>query len=197
MALAGVLLAGCTSGGGSSSQAAQPPTTAAGGASGAGTPSTAASTPASTAGSSGAGVEAVDAAKVVAEQTVKVPKFSDSTVTIGVQALEVRGSVMVLRLLITPKFSAAALEGRTSVTLFRALSETAFRPTLIDPEHLKEYSPLGGSAPWVSNLSGTQSANGTPMLAWAYFAAPQDGISAIDVRVADFVPAFTRVPISK
>jgi hypothetical protein len=195
VALAGVLLAGCTSGDGTPSQAAAqtPGSAAAGNAAGAGTPSTAASAPA---GSSGAGVEAADQAKVVAEQTVKVPKFSDSTVTIGVQALEVRGPVMVLRLLVTPKFSAAALQSRTSVNLFRALSETNFRPTLIDPEHLKVYSPLGGYSPWASDLQ-TASANGTPMLAWAYFAAPQDGISAVDVRVADFVPAFTRVPIAK
>lgn len=141
-------------------------------------------------------MESADPAKVLAEQTVKHPRFSDSSVTIGVQALEVKGPVMVLRLQVTPKFSDAALNSQTTVSLAQILSYMHFRPTLIDSEHLKEYSPLGKSFPWASP-GGTASANGTPMVVWAYFAAPQDDVSAIDVHVADFVPAFTRVPISK
>jgi hypothetical protein len=209
MAVAAVLLAGCSSGDGARSESAQKAAPAApaapGSATAAGAPSTApstAGTPGSTgtsaaAGSSGAGVETIDPSKVVAEQTVKLPKHPESTVTIGILALEVRGPVMVLKALVTPKLDAATANQRTSVTLFSALDETLFRPTLTDVEHLKEYSPLGKYSPWVSNLTETKSTNGTPMLAWAYYAAPQDGISAIDVRITDFMPAFTRVPITR
>lgn len=194
-ALVAALVAGCSGN--------DQPTTA-----GAGTPTATSATPSgggsgpaappASPGASAPRAEASDLATVVAEQTVKLPTKPTSSVTFGIQSLQVQGAVMVLRLVVTPQFSDvdAAASGN-QINLYRALNDTGFRPTLVDTAHLKEYSPLGGGAPWASKELSTQTANNSPVLTWAYFAAPQDAITSIDVRVADFAPTFTGVPITR
>lgn len=50
---------------------------------------------------------------------------------------------------------------------------------------------------WRSGDTETKAVNGSPMLAWAYFSAPEDDISSIDLRLDDNFPAFTDVPITR
>lgn len=149
-------------------------------------------------GESGAGVESFDAGKAIVKQTVTLPKSPEDKVTFGVLSLTVKGKVMELRLAVTPDF--ASTSKSDTVRLFDSMSDTSFAPTLVDLDNLKEYSVIvaTGSGPrWLSNDVETISQNGTPMLAYAYFAAPEDDIDDIDVRVTDFWPAFTNVPITR
>lgn len=113
-------------------------------------------------------------------------------------SLQVRGDVMFLRLALTPQLASAA--DSEAVTLFSSLDDTIFNPTLVDVDNLKEYAvlqPQGGGKRWASDDLGTKSTNGAPMSVFAVFAAPEDDISAIDVRITDFWPAFTAVPITR
>lgn len=146
----------------------------------------------------GAGVQDADVESALAEQTVALPGSPDDKVTLGVLSLEVKGEVMLLRLAVTPDF--ASESDSQAINLFSSFEDTGFRPVLVDVENLKEYAVLKasrGQQRWASDPVDTRSMNGTPMLAYAYFAAPEDDIDTIDVKVTDFWPAFTDVPISR
>ncbi len=145
---------------------------------------------------SGAGIEDIDVEDVLVEQTVSLPENPDDKVSLGLHSLTVEGDVMVLRVVLTPQF--ASQSNDAAVSLYATLGGRSFRPRLIDGLNLKEYSPIGGPAtPWVADSVEVRAVNGSPMLAWGYFAAPEDAIETIDVRVNDVWPVFTDVPISR
>ncbi len=148
-------------------------------------------------GESGAGVESFDAGKALVEQTVPVPERPGDEVTLGVLSLEVKDRVMLLRLAVTPMF--ASRSDDDVISQFSSTDQTTFRPRLVDVENLKEYSVIKGDdgRDWASSDLNNKARNGTPMLAYAYFAAPEDDIEEIDVRVTDFWPTFTDVPITR
>lgn len=181
-----VLLTGCTDGGdddgGTSSAAEAGSSTRSGGG---GTQES----------GSDARVEDVNLGSPIVEQTVALPERPEDEVTLGVLDLTVRGKVMVLRMAVTPKFSSES--SSESISLNDALGEGYFTPTLLDEENLKEYHLIEQFGPtgWKSD-ENTSAVNGTPILAWAYFAAPEDDIDAVDLRVRDGFPAFLDVPIT-
>jgi hypothetical protein len=179
------LLVGCSGDDGQSSNAADQQNEA-----------TADATGGATAGAdaAAAGVENINPEDVIVEQTVAIPDNPDNKVTLGVHSLAVEGEVMVLRLVVTPQFASESNDASLS---FTALGDSLFRPRLVDGANLKEYEPIGGGVPWVSDETEVEAINGSPMLAWAYFAAPEDPIETIDVRVSDGWPAFTDVPITR
>ncbi|MBW3648728.1 MAG: hypothetical protein KY440_13335 [Actinobacteria bacterium] len=146
---------------------------------------------------SAAGVEQFDPEDALVQQTLTLPQSPQDKVDIGVLSLEVEGQVMFLRLAVTPDFGSES--DSKALSLFTSLGQTTFAPTLVDVENLKEYAVVqaGSGKRWASSDLGTTSMNGTPMLAYAVFAAPEDDISSIDVRVTDFWPAFTDVPITR
>lgn len=148
-------------------------------------------------GKSGAGVESFDAGAALATQTVTLPKNPEDRITLAVLSLTVQGKMMVLRLALTPDL--ASRSDSDSVNLFTSTGQTNFRPTLVDVENLKEYQVVlaTGGGKWSSDDLGTEAQNGTPLFAYAYFAAPEDDIDDIDVHVTDFWPAFTDVPITR
>ncbi|MEP7766080.1 hypothetical protein [Sanguibacter sp. 25GB23B1] len=150
-------------------------------------------TPAST---SGAGVATVSTDSFV-EQTVLVDGVESDTVTIGVQSLVVEGETMTLTLVYTPRLS--SLEPDERVSLYDVLSpDSARRPTLLDRTNLKEYSVItdGGDA-WTTAVSDVEVTNGSPVVFWAVYAAPQDDIDVVDIRVSSTWPEFTGVPIAR
>lgn len=105
---------------------------------------------------------------------------------------------MELRLAVTPDISSPL--NQATVSLYDSFGDTPFGPTLVDVDNLKEYAVVrdgSGVGSWSSDSNDTRSSNRTPMLAYAYFAAPEDDIKEIDVRVSDFWPTFTDVPITR
>lgn len=149
-------------------------------------------------GKSGAGVEKVDLEKVIVEQTVALPDNPEDKLKLGVLSLRVEGKVMILRMAVTPQFASAS--DSKAISLFSALGDSFFKPKLIDATHFKEYSTIGtasGAGGWKVNETEVESRNDSPMLAWAYFSAPEDDISSIDLRLDDNFPAFTDVPITR
>lgn len=144
-----------------------------------------------------AGVEDVDTENAIVSQTVSMPADPKDSVEISVLSLKVEGEVMQLRLALTPDF--ASVSDSDTVKLFRAVGGSTFSPELIDVENLKEYSVVTtrGMSRWSSSDLGTEGVNGSPMTAFAWFAAPEDDIDAIDVRVTEFWPTFTDVPITR
>jgi hypothetical protein len=147
------------------------------------------------AAASGAGVEKVDLDDVLVEQTIAVPGRPEDKVTVGVLDLTVRDKVMVLRVVITPELASESDDAVLTQT--KALGGEYFTPLLVDEENLKQYSIIEQFGPlgWKSdeNSKGT---NGSPMLAWAYFSAPEDPVESMDLLLENF-RAFTDVPITR
>lgn len=118
----------------------------------------------------------------------------------GVQSLTVNGETMVLRLVVTPDFASAG-EGEV-VSLGDAMDVGSeffgVQLRLLDRQNLKEYSVIVNGNDWWASSSGEVGAtNGEPMYAFAVFAAPEDDIDTIDVRLNEQWPEFTDVPISR
>jgi hypothetical protein len=147
-------------------------------------------------GDTSAGVADVDPADVLAEQTYTVPG-GDDTATIGVHSLVMDGDVMTLRLVFTPEFS--SVSDTDAVSVYDIVGHAGrFAPMLVDRENLKEYDIVGGSpTEWTSDTVYTKVTNGDPMVWWGVYAAPQDDIDTVDIRVLDELPEFTDVPITR
>ena len=142
------------------------------------------------------GVDAVDTGDVIASQEVSVAGSEDRTATIGVVSLTVEGDVQTLRLMVTPHFASA--DDDDQISLYDVWNERPFEPRLVDKEHLKVYSPISTTfETWASDSVYTQTLNETPIEAWAIYAAPEDDIESIDIRLADAWPVFTDVPITR
>jgi hypothetical protein len=146
---------------------------------------------------SSAGVDSFAPGDALVRQTVTSVGEPGDRLDVALLSLRVQGEVMQLRLALTPTF--ASQRADAEVSQFRAIGETLFSPTLVDAEHLKEYEVVKSAQgrPWRSSDLDTKARNGTPMLAYAWFAAPQDDIDSVDVRVSDAWPAFTDVPITR
>jgi hypothetical protein len=147
-------------------------------------------------GGTSAGVADVDPANVLAEQTYTVPGSEDNA-TIGVHSLVVNGDVMTLRLVFTPDFS--SVSDSEAVSVYDIVGHAGrFAPMLVDRENLKEYDIVGGApTEWTSDTVYTEVTNGDPMVWWGVYAAPEDDIDTVDIRVLDELPEFTGVPITR
>lgn len=144
----------------------------------------------------GAGVQDFDPADVIVSQQVALTRNPEDGATIGVHSLEVDGPVMTLRLFVTPEFS--SVSASDTVSLFNVWESNGPRPVLVDRANLKEYSPIREHIhEWTSDSVHTQAQNGSPMLAWMVYAAPEDDIESIDIRLNDSWPEFTDIPITR
>jgi hypothetical protein len=147
---------------------------------------------------SGAGVEDREAEPIV-EQTVALPGSPDDKAAVGVQSLTVEGKTMVLRLVVTPDF--ASVSDSDTVSLGDAMDVGAqffgVSLRLLDRENLKEYSVIHGNTDWWASAAQISARNGEPMYAFAVFAAPEDDIDTVDVRLNEQWPEFTDVPITR
>lgn len=141
-----------------------------------------------------------DAAKgesheVLAKQQFEFPGTSDK-VTVGVQSLVADGDTMKLTLVLTPDFS--SIGEAEPVSIFKITDPWYLSPRLIDRENHKEYSVVSGSSSkrlQVDTMSKTT--NGEPIIWWGIYAAPEDDIDTVDLRVLDGMPDFTQVPIRR
>jgi hypothetical protein len=150
-------------------------------------------------GGSGAGVEQRDT-QVIVEQTVSVsPDTPDDRVTIGIQSLRVEGPTMVLRYIVTPDYE--SLSDSDMVSLYDIWTNGGLDASgrLIDRENLKEYKVIRGGPgeSWASDNVEVKTTNGTPAHAFAVFAAPEDDIDTVNIRMSEIWPEFTDVPITR
>lgn len=152
---------------------------------------------------SGARVQERDT-KTLVEQTVSSPGAPEDKVTIGVQSLTVEDKTMVLRLVLTPDFRSVSdnepVELRDAARVGSQFFGVDLR--LLDRKNLKEYGVVNSRENslvrwWASGSGDVSSVNGEPMYAFAVFAAPEDDIDSIDVRVNEQWPEFTDVPITR
>lgn len=148
------------------------------------------------ASTSGAGVQKVSTDAFV-EQTVPVGGSAEDTVTVGVQSLVVEGDIMTLTLVYTPRFG--SIDEDYDLSLYDVLSpDSATRPKLLDRTNLKEYSIISdGGDHWATETIGFDAPNGEPVVYWAVYAAPQDDIDVMDIRISQAWPEFTGVPIAR
>lgn len=143
---------------------------------------------------SGVGIATMDTTKVLAEQEYQLPGTKDKT-TFGIQSLVVEGDTMKLTMVMTPDFS--SVSDSKTISLFDMAGEGG-NPLLIDRENLKEYSVIRQShRKWTAERVYTRTVNGEPALWWGKYAAPEDDIDAVDIRVLDGMPEFTNVPIER
>ncbi|MFE7405357.1 hypothetical protein [Isoptericola sp. NPDC057559] len=145
-------------------------------------------------GSGRPGVDFPDPDDVIADATFTVPGTEDKKVRIGVESVVVSGRTTELRLVMTPEFD----DGGQPASFYDATGE-APALTLIDRENLKEYSVLeadGGGRWYRSDPVFTTALPGQSVGYQAFFAAPEDDITAVDVKLADSMPVFEDVPLT-
>lgn len=140
------------------------------------------------------GVDFPDPDDVVADATFTVPGTESDEVRFGIESIVVSGRTMELRLVMSPEFD----DGGNAASVYDALGENV-NITLIDRENLKEYRVLeadGGGRWFRSDPVYTEALPGGSVGYQVFFAAPEDDISAIDVRLADSWPVFEDVPLT-
>ncbi|MGP5316290.1 hypothetical protein [Arthrobacter rhombi] len=186
VALAATLLSGCSAG--DSEPKSDAPSPAA-------TASASSDDGGNVAEDSGVGVAEMDTTKVLAEQEYQLPGTKDKT-TFGVQSLKVEGETMKLTLVMTPDFS--SVSDSETLRMYKLTGDDAFEPLLIDRDHLKEYSVISESSKkWTVDHLKTKTTNGEPVIWWGMYAAPEDEIDTVDLRLFGDLPEFTNVPIER
>lgn len=108
----------------------------------------------------------------------------------SIYSLKVHGEVMELTMTVTPHFAKAPAD--KPLSYWTVLNETSEGPKLIDRTHLKEYRTVKEPS-----SSGLSTLNNTPMLWVGWYAAPQDHIDTIDIKMMDGVPNFQNVPVTR
>lgn len=148
-------------------------------------------------GSSGGGdarVDALDPDDVIVSETFPLTSNPDDKTTIGVQSLTVEGKTMILRLVVTPEF--ASVSKSEEIRLDDAFDDE-YKPRLIDRENLKVYSVISEAGTAFAAPYSRETVNFTPTQAWFAFAAPEDEIETIDLRVHPDWPEFLDIPITR
>lgn len=143
-------------------------------------------------GASGIGIDQPDLSKVIFSKQFAVPGKPQRKVTVGILSLERKDRLAVLKVVITPEFT--DLAPTETVSHFKALGDSSWRPTLLDLRNLKEYRVLSGSGGPLSFEEG-EAVSGQPIYAWAVFAAPPAGVTRLDLTMVDWMPRITNVPI--
>jgi len=133
---------------------------------------------------------------VIAKQTVNMREKPEDTVEFGLQSLTVEGSIATLRLVVTPRFKSESAD--ETISLFDVYTPSVLPFYLLDRKNLKRYDIVrNGPKLFASDSGSTETVNGTPMAAYAVFAAPQDEAPTIDVFMADYWPEFKNVPVKR
>lgn len=133
---------------------------------------------------------------VIAEQSdLLVDDDGEDTVTVGLSSLTVSadGKTMVLWLVFTPHFGSR--ESDDMVTLYDLDQPSFFLPVLTDRRNLKRYNVIRQDGNWWTSDTNEGATNGRSFRAWFVFAAPQDDISTLDIKMTDEWPSFLDVPI--
>ncbi|MEN5072699.1 hypothetical protein ABE437_02695 [Isoptericola cucumis] len=140
------------------------------------------------------GVDFPDPEDVVADATFTVPGTEDDEVRFGIESIVVSGRTTELRLVMTPEFD----DGGKAASFYDAVDRDT-QITLIDRENLKEYRVLeadGGGRWYESDAVHTKALPGQSVGYQAFFAAPEDDITTVDVKLADSWPVFEDVPLT-
>ena len=132
---------------------------------------------------------------VVAEATFTSPNSDGDEVRVGIESIVVTDTTMELRLVITP----VTISSDDEMSVYDLLQNgTGVIPTtLIDREHLKEYTVLrDGGRRYETDSQLARARTGESVGYQRFFAAPEDDIDVIDVKVHDDLPVFEDVPLS-
>ncbi|WP_156837305.1 hypothetical protein [Nesterenkonia alba] len=127
-----------------------------------------------------------------ASQTLTYPfAEGEGEMTVGAYPLQVDGDFMLLTLVFVPDY-----DDSEEVLTFNAMhghSDGAgsglkwFAPILADRENLKAYHVLnygrGRADRWISSMVNQTLEDGEPYFLFAYYAAPQDDVEAMDVTM--------------
>lgn len=141
------------------------------------------------------GIDAPDLSKTIISKQFAIPGSSQRKVTVGILSLERKGKVAVLKVVVTPEF--ADLKANETVPFGRALGQFGFHwtPDLLDLTNLKKYTVLWTDSKWLNYEDG-EAVSGQPIYGWAVFAAPPAEVTSVDLTVTDWMPRFTKVPIT-
>jgi hypothetical protein len=140
------------------------------------------------------GVDAEAFRNPLASVEVPMPLDGDQAAKVKVDLLGLKrqGKVLNLTAAITPTTTLSE-----DFNLYELVGKTTWKPRLVDVENLKLYSVVANSSGGTlqSESIGDRVPAGAPLLVYAIFAAPPGNVSAINVQVADQIPAFENVPI--
>jgi len=141
------------------------------------------------------GIDAPDLSKTIISKQFAIPGSSQRKVTVGILSLERKGKVAVLKVVVTPEF--ADLKANETVPFEKALGQFGFHwtPDLLDLTNLKKYTVLFTDSKCLNYEDG-EAVSGQPIYGWAVFAAPPAEVTSVDLTVTDWMPRFTKVPIT-
>lgn len=141
-----------------------------------------------------AGVDFPDPEDVVADATFTVPGTEKDKVRIGVESIVVSGGTMELRLVVTPEYD----DGGRAASVYDTFGEQ-MSVALIDRENLKEYQVLeadGGGRWYRTDPVYAKALPGQSVGYQSFFAAPEDDVTTVDVKLTDSWPVFEDVPLT-
>lgn len=137
----------------------------------------------------------VDPEDVVGEATYSLPG-TDDEVTVGILPFEVKGDIMIMRLIFTPEFESAGDDELIAVDEMYPDNSFKFLPMVVDYENLKQYEMLSDTGQyWQPATRALEAVNGEPVDWWGVYAAPEDDIETFDVVLREGMPTFEEVPI--
>lgn len=142
------------------------------------------------------GAGTLDPADAAISTEVSLPGV-EGTIAVDLFPLEVEGKVQTLNVLFTPDF--AGLGEDETIQLYDMLGNRPFAPQLVDKTNLKTYSVITArdnqAIAWTTDAVDTSVVNGESVAVWAVFAAPEDSVDSLDVKLHDDWPVFEDIPV--
>src|SRR5690625_5211411 len=118
----------------------------------------------------------VDPHDVVGEATYTLPG-TDDEVKVGILPLEVKGDIMIMRLIFTPDFDSAGDDELIAMDEMYPDNSFKFLPTLVDYQNLKQYEMLSNTGQyWQPSTRSLETVNGEPVDWWGVYAARENDI---------------------
>lgn len=142
-------------------------------------------------------VEPVEDVEPAVEKTVLVPNADgrEEEVRVGVEPIVVRGSVMRLRVQLTPLGPVDGDEDR--IRVYDMTGRGELHPSAVDPYTLVSYSPVRGSgaAKLHTDPVSAQTSVGGTVRYEVYLPRPVEPVASLYVNVAPTWPTFEDVPV--
>ena len=142
-------------------------------------------------------VEPVEDVEPAVEKTVLVPNADgrEEEVRVGVEPIVVRGSVMRLRVQLTPLGPVDGEEDR--IRVYDMTGRGELHPSAVDPYTLVSYSPVRGSgaAKLHTDPVSAQTSVGGTVRYEVYLPRPVEPVTSLYVNVAPTWPTFEDVPV--
>ncbi|REE96207.1 hypothetical protein [Thermomonospora umbrina] len=138
------------------------------------------------------GVGTVDTSRVIASQTFDSPIAAGAELEVGIAALRVSGRLAHLTVVLTPR-----VPGQEQMSVYGLNGGSAPDVALLDTVNLKRHRVVkAGGKELQPDAIFVKLRNGQPNVQTYTFAAPPEGVDAVDVSFGQWAP-FRDVPVTR